>query len=50
MTSHHEHVEHRLETLPPELVVRPAISLLHRDPPLTAKQFFFHRKGSSWSP
>lgn len=45
MTSHHERIEHEIEALPPDLVVRPAISLLHRDPPLTAKQFFFHRKG-----
>ncbi len=29
---------------PPEEIVRPAISLLHRDPPLTAKHFFYHRK------
>ena len=45
MTHRHERIEHEIEELPPELVVRPAISLLHRDPPLTAKQFFFHRKG-----
>lgn len=30
--------------VPTDQVVRPAISLLHRDPPLTAKQFFYHRK------
>jgi membrane-associated phospholipid phosphatase len=30
--------------VPPEKIVRPAISLLHRDPPLTAKSFFYHRK------
>lgn len=30
--------------VPPDQIVRPAISLLHRDPPLTAKSFFYHRK------
>jgi undecaprenyl-diphosphatase len=45
VTHRHERIEHELEELPPDQVVRPAISLLHRDPPLTAKQFFFHRKG-----
>ncbi|MEZ5179987.1 MAG: phosphatase PAP2 family protein [Acidimicrobiales bacterium] len=44
MNHHQDRIEHELEELPPELVVRPAISILHRDPPLTAKQFFFHRK------
>lgn len=32
------------DEVPPEQIVRPAISLLHRDPPLTAKSFFYHRK------
>jgi membrane-associated phospholipid phosphatase len=35
-------VEH-LDIHPPP-VARPAVALLHRDPPLTPTQFFFHRK------
>lgn len=36
--------EELARAFPPEEIVRPAISLLHRDPPLTAKHFFYHRK------
>ncbi len=32
------------DDVPLDQVVRPAISLLHRDPPLTAKSFFYHRR------
>ncbi len=45
MTDTHDGAPERLPRgVPPSEVVRPAISLLHRDPPLTAKQFFYHRK------
>ena len=36
--------EELARAFPPEEIVRPAISVLHRDPPLTAKHFFYHRK------
>jgi undecaprenyl-diphosphatase len=36
--------EQLVEAFPPQEIVRPAVSLLHRDPPITAKHFFYHRK------
>jgi undecaprenyl-diphosphatase len=41
--SHERPVEEHLDLHPPPLA-RPAVSLLHRDPPISPTHFFFHKK------